>query len=273
MTLSYNIKAFDRLTRDLAKIKDEFAKICINDHLQEPIPVSPYATDLVPINHLEHLHSFVTNNSMYTTHHAERLSNIDCVIYEGNVDQYWFDSIQHKASHAPFSPTWITSAYVLARIGQHLDCTEVVDIGSGDGRIAFCASLLGLKAYSIEITPSLIELQKNLTCISEFIPYQSDAASFDYDKLDLRSPVFFIGGLAQMGALELASKLSSQIESISNVCWAFTGTCSPKYAIDPKGNAGWGTFIEQQDLKTVCTIDLPTAWTLNMDSTRYVFAR
>ena len=271
--MSYNIKTFDRLAHDLTKIKDEFAKICVGDHLQEPIPLSPHMIDLIPSNHLEYLHKFLLNNPMYHSYHAVMISDTKCMVYEGNVDPYWFDSIQYKKSHAPFSPTWITSAYVLAKLGKHLGCTEVIDIGSGDGRIAFCAHLLGLRSYSVEITHSLVELQKNLTRIRGFVPYCSDAALFDYTELDLHSPIFFIGGLAQMGGYDLASGVSSQIGSIDNACWVFTGTRSPKYPIDPKGNAGWGTFIEQQDMKTVYTIDLPTAWTLHADATRYVFAR
>ncbi|MDH5697241.1 MAG: hypothetical protein OEY54_01775, partial [Nitrosopumilus sp.] len=55
--------------------------------------------------------------------------------------------------------------------------------------------------------------------------------------------------------------------------WVFAGTLSPKYAPDPKNEAGWGTLIEDNDLKPVQHISLPTAWTLHEpDETQYIFA-
>ncbi len=268
--MSHNIKDFDHLARSLASIKDEFTKTHVGNSLQEPIPLS---MDSIPVDHLDHLHKFATSNILYHTHHTETISGIECTVYDGDTDRYWLASIQHKESNAPFSPTWIISAYVLARLCLHLGYKEIVDIGSGDGRIAFCASLLGMRSYSIEITPSLVKLQKSFTGVCDFVPFCSDATSFDYSALGLCRPAFFIGGLAQMGGFELASNVISLVDSIPDTCWVLAGTISPKYAIDPKGDAGWGTFIEQQSLETIYTIDLPTAWTIHVDSTRYVFAR
>jgi hypothetical protein len=90
-------------------------------------------------------------------------------------------------------------------------------------------------------------------------------------------PAFFIGGLAQMGGLELASGVLEKIHLISdlkNTGWVFAGTHSQKYPADPKNKAGWGTLIEKNNLKTIQSISLPTAWTFHeSDETPYIFTQ
>ena len=78
-----------------------------------------------------------------------------------------------------------------------------------------------------------------------------------------------------MGGISLASgileKLDSELKQKSG--WAFAGTLSPKYSPDPKGDAGWGTLIENNNLKKIQTITLPTVWTFHeSDETPYIFA-
>jgi hypothetical protein len=166
---------------------------------------------------------------------------------------------------------------VNALFAKSLGYHEVIDIGSGDGRIAFCAKVLNLESYSIEIDEMLIDLQ-NLLSILDFHPYCSDAVCFDYSSLNLTQPIFFIGGLAQMGGLELASGVFEKINSIpdlmKNTGWVFAGTYSQKYSPDPKNMAGWGTLIEKNKLKHIQTISLPTVWTFHeLDETPYIFAQ
>ena len=140
------------------------------------------------------------------------------------------------------------SAYVGSLLAKELGYSEVIDIGSGDGRIAFCAKVLDLESYSIEIDEMLVDLQNLLTTTLDFHPYCSDAITFDYSSLNLSRPIFFIGGLAQMGGVSLASGVLKSIQSIPNLekktGWVFAGTLSQKYAPDPKNEAGWGTLIE-----------------------------
>ena len=76
-------------------------------------------------------------------------------------------------------------------LAKELGYGEVIDIGSGDGRIAFCAAkVLDLESYSIEIDDMLVDLQKLLT-ILDFHPYCSDAVTFDYSSLNLAHTNFF----------------------------------------------------------------------------------
>ena len=77
--------------------------------------------------------------------------------------------------------------------------------------------VLGLESYSIEIDDMLVELQHHLTTTLDFHPFCSDATSFDYSSLNLTSPIFFIGGLAQMGGTELASGVLGKINLNSNL--------------------------------------------------------
>ena len=263
------------LGKNLVNLKKEFAKNYDGkSQIQEVIPV--LTSSLFPIEQqdLELLHQFATKNPIYYNSYEKTVGDTLCIVYEGDINKYWLNSIQHSSSHAPFSPTWIMSAYVGALFAKELGYAELIDIGSGDGRIAFCAKILGLESYSIEIDDMLVDLQKLLT-ILDFHPCHSDAATFDYSSLSLTRPIFFIGGLAQMGGTALASGVLEKIDSISNlksIGWVFAGTLSQKYQPDPKNDAGWGTLIEQNNLKCIQTISLPTVWTFHEpEETPYIF--
>lgn len=267
----------EELAKNLINLKKEFAKNYDGtSQIQEVIPISK--SDLFPIKQqdLELLHQFTTKNPIYYNSYEKTIGTTPCIVYEGDINKYWLNSIQHGSSHAPFSPTWIMSAYVNALFAKVLGFHEVIDIGSGDGRIAFCAKVLDLESYSIEIDGMLVDLQKLLT-ILDFHPYCSDATTFDYSSLNLTKPIFFIGGLAQMGGTALASGVLEKIHSIpdlKNVGWVFAGTYSQKYSPDPKNEAGWGTLIEKNKLKSIQTISLPTVWTFHEpEETPYIFTQ
>ncbi len=265
------------LAKNLVQLKKEFAKIYDGkSQIQEVIPVSKSGLFPISQHDLELLHQFAAKNPIYYNSFEKTISDTPCIVYEGDINKYWLNSIQYGSSNAPFSPTWLMSAYVGVLFAKQLGYQEVIDIGSGDGRIAFCAKVLGLEAYSIEIDDMLVDLQKLLT-ILDFHPYCSDAATFDYSSLNLRQPIFFIGGLAQMGGIELASGVLEKVDSISNLKktgWVFAGTYSQKYPLDPKNEAGWGTLIEKNNLQSIQTISLPTVWTFHEpEETPYIFTQ
>jgi len=238
----------EELAKNLVTLKKEFAKIYDGkSQIQEVIPV--LKSEIFPIlqQDLELLHQFAAKNPIYYNSYEKTIGDTPCVVYEGDINKYWLNSIQHGSSRAPFSPTWIMSAYVGALLAKELGYRELIDIGSGDGRIAFCGKVLNMESFSIEIDDMLVELQKHLT--NNFHPYCSDAGTFDYSSLNLIRPIFFIGGLAQMGGTALASEVLEKIGSISNLKntgWVFAGTFSQKYPPDPKNMAGWGTLIEKK---------------------------
>ncbi len=267
----------EELAKNLVNLKNEFTKNYDGkSQIQEVIPVSKSDLFPIPQQDLESLHQFATKNPIYYNSYEKTVGETLCIIYEGDINKYWLNSIQHISSYAPFSPTWIMSAYVSVLLAKKLGYLEVIDIGSGDGRIAFCAKVLDLESYSVEIDDMLVDLQK-LLIVLDFHPYCSDATIFDYSSLNLTLPIFFIGGLAQMGGTALALGVLEKTNSISNlknVGWVFAGTYSQKYQPDPKNEAGWGTLIEKNNLKSIQCISLPTVWTFHEpDETPYIFAQ
>ena len=264
------------LAKNLVHLKQEFTKVYDGtSHIQEVIPSCPSESFPIDDEHLKLLHQFAKNNPIYYNSYEQKIMNISCIVYEGDINKYWLNSIQHGSSHAPFSPTWIMSAYVGVLFAKRLGCVEIIDIGSGDGRIAYCGAILNLKSFSIEIDKMLINLQQSLIDVLDFHPFCADAVTFDYSSLGLTNPAFFIGGLAQMGGLELASGVLKKMNTISkDVCWIFAGTISQKYSPDPKNYAGWGTLMDKYNIKHIQTITLPTVWTFHeLDDTPYVFTK
>ena len=268
----------EEIAKNLVELKKEFVNVYAgNSQIQELIPKSK--SELFPIeeSHLNLLHRFATKNPIYYNSFEKKIGSVDCIVYEGDINKYWLNSIQHDSSKAPFSPTWIMSGYVGALFAKEMGYSEIIDIGSGDGRIAYCAKILDLSSCSIEIDNLLVDLQISLTTLLNFNPFCSDATVFDYSSLNLSHPMFFIGGLAQMGGTFLATGVLNKINSISNLKqktgWVFAGTLSNKYMPDPKNEAGWGTLIENNHLKSVQTISLPAAWTFHeSDDVMYIFA-
>ena len=271
----------ETIAKNLVELKREFAKTYSGtSHIQEVIPISK--SELFPINQddLKLLHLFASSNPIYYNSYEEKIGNTVCTVYEGDINKFWLNSIQHGSSHAPFSPTWIFSAYVAALFAKDLGIQEIFDIGSGDGRIAYCAKILGLDSYSIEIDQMLVDLQKSITVSTktDFHPNCLDATKFDYSKLKLVNPAFFIGGLAQMGGDILANSIITKINSISTLkgktSMVFAGTYSKKYSSDNLSLAGWGKIIEKNDLSLIKTISLPTVWTFSEpDETPYLFTK
>jgi len=266
------------IAKNLVELKQKFVKVYDgNSQIQELVP--KFTSELFPIeqSHLDLLHEFATKNPIYYNSFEKKIGSVDCIVYEGDINKYWLNSIQHGSSKAPFSPTWIMSGYIGSLLAKELGYLQVIDIGSGDGRIAFCAKVLGLESYSIEIDDMLVDLQNLLTSKLNFHPYCADATAFDYSSLNLSHPIFFIGGLAQMGGTFLATGVLDKINSTSNLNqnsgWVFAGTLSQKYAQDPKNEAGWGTLIEKNNLKSIQNVSLPAAWTIHeSDDVQYIFA-
>ena len=124
----------------------------------------------------------------------------------------------------------------------------------------------------------LVDLQNSLATNVNFNPNCFDAIRFDYSSLNLTKPFFFIGGLAQMGGLELATGVLNRTKPHfplwDKIGWSFAGTLSKKYLADPKNHAGWGSFIETNHLQLIQNISLPTAWSFHeSDETQYVFSK
>ena len=183
------------ISENIIKIKEDFVQSYTGkSHIQEILPRNK--TDFLPIdeNHLSLLHKFIENNPIYYDSIDVEMCGVQCRIFEGDLNQFWINSIKHDTSYAPFYPTWMLSAYFLALESRNIGFSELIDVGSGDGRIAFCGKILDLESYTIEIDEQLSNLQND---ISKSIPIDlrvinNDATVVDYNKLNLSNPIFLL---------------------------------------------------------------------------------
>ena len=269
---------FEKIAKTLVTLKQEFAQTYTgHSHIQELIPIS--TSESFPINdiHLELLHGFAAKNPIYHNSYEQKIAGILCKVYEGDINEYWLNSIKHGFSCQPFYPTWILSGYIAAFIAKSFGYQELVDIGSGDGRIAYCAKILDLQATSIEIDDVLVELQNTISIATKvnFNPICVDAVEFDYSTLNLTRPVFFIGGLPQMGGDVLATNIIEKISATNlkkNTCIVFAGTHSKRQLSGNSSEGGWISLIGKYDLKVIKTVSLPTIWTFDqLIDTPYIY--
>jgi len=272
------LKMIEEISENLVNLKQEFRRTYSGtSHIQEIIPLSKSDDFPIDQNELDALHLFVRNNPIYYNSYEQKINETECMVYEGDINKYWLNSISHGSSYQPFSPTWMLTAYIITSIAKNLNYKEVLDIGSGDGRIAFCAKILGMDVHGIEIDDMLVDLQE-LVCETtkvDFNPVCNDAVKFDYQNLNLEKPAFFIGGLAQMGGEMLATSILSNLDSElkQKTCMVLTGSYSEKYSLNDRKDGGWSSLIEKNNLKVIQTSVLPTVWSFNEAiDTPYTFA-
>ena len=117
------------LSKTIVELKNEFSSNNKGgSHIQEIIPTAPSEKLPIDKNDLNMLHNFAKNNSIYSSTYELEVLDIPCIVYEGDMSNYWLDSIKHDTSYAPFYPVWILSAYALALYTKKLGINEVVDI-------------------------------------------------------------------------------------------------------------------------------------------------
>ena len=133
----------ETISENLVNLKLEFRRIYSGtSHIQEILPLSESDIFPIPQNDLDSLHYFLQNNSIYYNTFEEKINDVNYMIYEGDINKYWLNSIGHESSTQPFSPTWMLTAYIITSIAKILNYKDVLDIGSGDGRIAYCGKIL-----------------------------------------------------------------------------------------------------------------------------------
>jgi len=267
----------EHIAKNLVELKQEFRRIYSgSSHIQEIIPLAESNSFPISQNELKLLHLFTTKNPIYYNSYEQKINKIECVVYEGDINKYWLNSIGQNSSYQPFSPTWVLSAFLMVSIAKELGYSQILDIGSGDGRIAYCAKVLGLESYAIEIDDMLVDLQKSLCNLTntDFHPISADAVKFDYDELNLQKPAFFIGGLAQMGGDVLATNIILNLDSElkQKTGMVFAGSYSEKYSFVDTSEGGWGALISKHNLKIRKSVFLPTVWSFNQTiDTSYIF--
>lgn len=265
------------LTGGIVKIKTEFVRKFANQsHLNEVLPLSSSELLSIDKNDLDMLHKFAEKNSIYSNSNDVEILGIPCRVYEGDLNQYWLDSIKHDTSYVPFYPTWILSAYALVLTSKNLRFQEVIDIGSGDGRISYCAKILDIQSFGIEIDENLVKLQELISSKTgvDFSSKNADATTFDYSTLNLVAPAFFLSGLPEVGEM-LANSIISKIMSSSlkkSSAFVFTGGHTMRKFSKDNSNGGWDVTIDHFGLKVIETLTLPTRWTIDQPlDTPYIF--
>ena len=267
------------LSKAITTLKSEFMKNNkTSSHIYEIIPA---LTESFFINEhdLDMLHKFAESNSIYTNSYEINILDTLCKVYQGDVNNYWLDSIKHDTSYAPFYPVWILSAYALALESKNLGAQHVIDIGSGDGRIAYCAKIAGLKSHAIEIDENLVRLENQISTSTkvDFKPIMADATQFDYTSLELTRPIFFISGLPEVGEM-LANNVIPRIRTIPSIkkdsIFVFTGSHMMRKESRDKSMWGWGKLLDSYNLEVIKTVTLPTYWTLDQSiDTPFIFTR
>ena len=243
-------------------------------HIQEILPESEYGR--AAKGHVAMLHRFAAANPIYHDRYGEVVLGVPCIVYEGDINQYWIDSMKNPGSAQPFYPTWLLSAYMLALAVKESGCSQLIDVGSGDGRIAFCGRMLGMDACSIEIDGTLAELQRSISEKTE-IPLDvrcADAADFDYASLDFDGPAIFTGGLPQMGDV-LAATIAQRVhDARMDGCRLILAGSRPRGVGGSTPEwSGWGPLIERFGLKVEWSMSLPTVWTFDQpQETPYICA-
>ena len=267
------------LAEAIVTLKTEFMKRNEGgSHIHEIVPTS---SESLSINEqeLEMLHKFAESNSIYSDSYEMEILDTICKVYQGDVNNYWLDSIKHDTSYAPFYPIWILSAYALALESKNLGAKQIIDIGSGDGRIAYCAKVVGLQSYAIEIDENLVSLENKISSNTgvDFQPMMADAIQFDYTSLELSQPIFFISGLPEVGEM-LANNVIPRITSMQNLktnpVFVFTGSHIMRKDSRDKSKWGWGKVMERYNLEVIKTVTLPTYWTVDQSvDTPFIFTR
>ena len=270
----------DSIPRAIVELKKRFVEGKNGRRfLSEVVPLEN--SSLVPIETtmLESLHRFAKANSIYFKSYESQISSAPCRVYEGDINQYWLSSKKHDTSYQPFYPTWMLSAYALALGAKSLGFEQIVDIGSGDGRIAYCARLLDMESFGIEIDDDLVQLQERISSITgvRYNAIRADATRFDYDSLELSRPMFFISALPEMGKM-LACNVIKRITSVHALMhdcgFNFMGSHVMNALSRDHTRWGWGTVIASFGLDLTCEVTLPTHWTTDQRlDTAYVYTR
>ena len=248
--------------RNFCLLKRSFFKVYRGSaHIQEVVPCGEYhgiRTDDV--------HRLASANSIYHDRYDVTVSGTRCTVYEGDINHYWIDSMKNTGSAQPFYPTWLFSAYMLALAAKRSGCSQIVDVGSGDGRIAMCGSMLGMDVCSIELDESLAALQRDISGKAGIMldVRRADAVTFDYAALGFGAAAVFTGGLPQMGDL-LAEAVVRGVPATGSTRFVLAGSHPRPGQGAASERYGWGHLMDRLHLHARWTMSLPTVWTFDQD--------
>ena len=263
--------------KNLVDLKNEYLEEFHSyNPIREFVPV-PNKQNMIDKSHLEKLHTFFKHNSIYYKEQAITLADIPCTSYEGDVNQFWLSSKKYDTNYQPFLPTWGLSALVMCLVVKNLGFQSILDMGSGDGRLLYCGSILGLDSAGVEIDKDLCELQNEISTSSnvKYNVIHGDSNSINYSQFNLENTMIFISALPELGemiAYGVLNQLKMYRGKLHNVGITLMGSHTyRKYSRD-KSMYGWGKFIADFELKVLASLSLPSSWTLDeKKETPYMF--
>jgi hypothetical protein len=169
------------------------------------------------------------------------------------------------------------SALVMVLVAKDLGFENIIDIGSGDGRLLFCGSILGLNSVGVEIDKDLCDLQNKISSSSnvKFQVINGDSNSIDYSQLELENTMIFISALPESGEM-ISYGITNQFEKyrdkLHNVGITLMGSHTYRRYSRDRSMWGWGKFIDDCGLNLVECLSLPSSWTLDeKKETPYLF--
>lgn len=267
----------NKMEQDLLKLKNEYLeKIQSYNHIREFLP-DPTHQDLFETTYLEKLHTFFKLNKIYYKSENLVLGNIPCVSYEGDINQFWLSSKKYDTNYQPFLPTWVLSALVMVQVAKDLGFKNIIDIGSGDGRLLYCGSVIGLNSVGVEIDKDLCDLQTKISDDSnvKFRIINGDSNSLDYSQWAVENTLIFISALPESGEMisyGIINQVKKYVDKLHNVGITLMGSNTYRRYSRDKSMWGWGKFMKDYELKLVECLSLPTSWTLDeKNETPYLF--
>ncbi|NOJ29045.1 MAG: hypothetical protein DA328_02635 [Nitrososphaeraceae archaeon] len=256
---------------NLVDLKNQYIeKYNSRDIIKEFVPLN--SSEKIPITKkdLQNLHQFLSSNPIYNNSEEAVIDDIKSKSYTGDINYYWLNAKKNENNYQPFYPTWILSAYTLCDLIKGENYSEIIDIGSGDGRLPYCGTVLNIRSISIEIDKELSDLQKHIMKKTgvRYEMINSDATTYNYNELNLIKPMICISALPEIGeilALEIISKFreSSNIETLE-IGFCFIGNSQQGYRRQFNKNDGcfgWAAIIKKFGLKIFKHVNLPTHWT------------
>lgn len=237
----------------------------------------PNHQDLFETSYLEKLHVFFKLNEIYYKSENLVLGDIPCVSYEGDINQYWLSSKKYDTNYQPFLPTWVLSALVMVQVAKDLGFKNIIDIGSGDGRLLYCGSVIGLNSVGVEIDKDLCDLQTKISNDSnvKFRIINGDSNSLDYSQWATENTLIFISALPESGEMisyGIINQVKKYVDKLHNVGITLMGSNTYRRYSRDKSMWGWGKFMKDYELKLVECLSLPTSWTLDeKNETPYLF--
>ena len=257
-------------------------------HLYEAFPSGPLPRAGVGAGDAAALGAFARASPVYERLSGRDICGVRCTVCEGDATGHWLDSLKHDASAAPFYPTWLASAHVLAMAARAAGAATAVDVGSGDGRIAYCCAVAGMSARSVEIDGGLAAVQASIsarTGVDMGAPGRGeDAFAVDYAGLVRRGrgggTALFVGALPKVGELLAGAVAAAALDG------ARDGGAGPLLVLAGAGEEasggtggaanrwGWAPLLDRHGLEVLGVLDLPTRWTIESPGggTPYVFA-